>query len=208
MKNQETIKYQAWYALHGDKPESLGYGSEKSQSTRFKQLKRFIDCTDTTIYDVGGGKGDFFFWLTNQKISLAKYRLIEPVEEFCDLFAKNSVNCKNVLPTINETGQEYIKRLPNDQVVDYYICCGIFNSQLPWDNRDFEIGEIISKLFHHCKKGLIFNMESFLENLGKKSINDPVYWINFVLKNLTKRVIYNSDYHNFDFQITCLKDED
>lgn len=194
-------KFLPWYKSHGYSARALGYGSPRSQEVRFEQFIRGLDLHDASVLDVGCGFGDFFQFLLTKGVSLDKYVGVDILDEFIQESKKRVTDARCTFLTRN-----FVDDPVDDLMSDYVIACATLNTNFP--NRDEFVKRFLTQMWGLSRKGIGFSMECVHGFKDRKiEINlDPAYWLDFVCRNLSHKMVLYSDYHDADFTICVYKD--
>lgn len=193
-------KFLPWYRTHGDQVRALGYGSARSQEVRFEQFLRGFDLVGASILDVGCGFGDLFPFMTSRGVAPRSYIGVDLLEEFV-LEARRRVTDERC----RFATRNFIEDPVDDLSVEYAIACAALNTNLP--NRDDFVKKFLTRMWEVSSKGFGFSMECSHYFKGRTlDINlDPAYWLDYVCRTFTHRLVLFSDYHDADFTIFVFK---
>ena len=194
-------KFRPWFSTHGQTHRALGYGGEKSQHVRFAQFNRYFNMDRRTVLDVGCGFGDFFHYCNSRDITIENYFGIDVVPEFIETArnADSAGQCQFLLADFLEWDQDVHEKF------DYAIACAALNTT--FKGRDDFAKLFIKKMWKHCDLGMAFSMENvhgLPEPVAEKNY-DPAYWLDFVSREISHKLVLFSDYHDSDFTICVSK---
>ena len=92
---------------------------------------------------------------------------------------------------------------------DFVICNGLLMGRFHLSNQEFDIfaRNTISKLYSMCKVGVIFNLKSTYVDFFSEDIfyKNPLECLSFVFDNLTKKVILDHSYLDYEYFVTLLR---
>ncbi len=191
-------EYKNLYNEFGYSPSSLGCPKGR-QSIRFQNAYKFLNNTESVL-DFGCGFGDFFNYLktNNKNIQYFGFDLMEEfIIEAKSKYPDGNFNLIKPFQTINLE-------------IDTSVAFGTFN-YLYSENEEthFEaIKKIIKQLWSISKKNLIIDFQS--EYVDFKQPNayhqnlDSL--INFLNKNISRRIKIDYSYMPFEFMICVYKD--
>jgi len=193
-------KFLPWYRAHGDQVRALGYGSTRSQEVRFEQFLRGFDLSGARILDVGCGFGDLFPFMVSRGVSPCSYMGVDLLEEFV-LEARRRVTDERC----RFEARNFIVDDVGELSVDYAIACAALNTNFP--NRDEFVKKFLTRMWELSSKGFGFSMECSYGFKGRAlELNlDPAYWLDYVCRTFTHRLVLFSDYHDADFTICVYK---
>lgn len=189
--------YNAKIAEHGQDVQAL-WNSIQSQQVRFKILSEIGDLNNRSILDVGCGFGDLYPFLKEQNVHPKKYVGI-------DINPQMIAIARRRLPEVTFEVKDVLDSELNEEY-DYVIGSGIFNVATPnWG----EIAErTISWMYEHSKIGVGVNFLSDFTTGQKLSHShhvNPLSMLDFVLRNLSTRVVMRHDYKSNDFTLYIYK---
>ena len=185
-------------AQYGDAVGSVGYGSVESQEARFKIVCEIDDFSNKTILDVGCGFGDLYTFLNRQSIRPRRYLGIEISSDLLDMAKKRLPELEFRLVSLLD--------FKSTEKFDYVIACGVFGLESP--NWQPMLEKQLGKLYDLCEMGVVANFLSCYTSWGKAADShyaSPEDILEFVLKNLSNRVVLRHDYRPNDFTIYVYK---
>ena len=113
---------------------TVGWGSQKTQNTRFENIYKYFQKDNFSVLDVGCGLGDFYYFLKKKKIKF-KYTGIDINEDFI-------YKCKKKYKNVNFIKSHFLKyKITNKP--DYIIISGALN--LPMDDYANQFRKTIYK---------------------------------------------------------------
>ena len=182
---------------HGYSPKSLAYGSEKSQKIKFNIVTEVGIEDNCSVLDVGCGFGDYFNYLKQKGVKIVKYCGIDISNKIVD-FAKEKNSLANVI-------QGNVLDLSDDEKYDYVISLG-FNCVKTSSNWETLI-QVLEKMWKLCKRGIAYNAVSTFSEISPREIYfvSPVKVIDYIMNNLTYKVVFRHDYMKHDFTIYAYK---
>ena len=182
---------------HGYSPKSLAYGSEKSQKIKFNIVTEVGIEDNCSVLDVGCGFGDYFNYLKQQGIKNVKYCGIDISNKIVD-FAKEKNSLANVI-------QGNVLDLSDDEKYDYVISLG-FNCVKTGTNWE-TLTQVLDKMWKLSKKGIAYNAVSTFSETSPRKIYfvSPAKVIDYIMTNLTYKVVFRHDYMPHDFTIFAYK---
>jgi len=170
-------------------PQSVGWGSKKSQNIRFKILAEIGDLKGKKILDYGCGTGELCQFLK-------KYKIGE--------YVGYDINNEMIDVALKKYPKEIFRSYLNLMLYDYIFISGTFN--LKTKNWEKETYKILRKLWGICRKGIAVNfLTSFSSYKDKKCYYaDPIEILKFV-RTLTNKFVLRHDYKENDFTIYLYK---
>ena len=182
---------------HGYSPKSLAYGSEKSQKIKFNIVTEVGIEDNCSVLDVGCGFGDYFNYLKQRGIKNVKYCGIDISNKIVD-FAKEKNSLVNVI-------QGNVLDLSDDEKYDYVISLG-FNCVKTGSNWR-TLTQVLDKMWKLSKKGIAYNAVSTFSEAKPRKIYfvSPAKVIDYIMNNLTYKVVFRHDYMPHDFTIFAYK---
>lgn len=180
---KELISFYNMHLKHfGDKPQAVRWTPE-GQIRRYEMLFEIIgNCNGKTILDFGCGKGDFYSFLNDKKISVS-YCGIDINENLISI-AKNKYKDKKA-----EFIAIDIDEIKLERKFDIVIVCGVFNLRIAGIEESLK--QTLKKLFSICKESL---HACFLTDfIPSKDIElfyvKPGEILDFTIKEISKYVI-------------------
>ena len=199
MVKDETVKdfFNKLAEKHGYSSKSLAYGSDKSQEIKFDIVTEVGIEDGCSILDVGCGFGDYFNYLKQKGIKNVKYCGIDISNKIVD-FAKEKNSSVNVI-------QGNVLDLSDDEKYDYVISLG-FNCVKTGSNWE-TLTQVLDKMWKLSKKGIAYNaVSTFSEDSPRKIyFVSPAKVIDYIMNNLTYKVVFRHDYMPHDFTIFAYK---
>lgn len=163
------------------------------QVIRFEKIKSLFDLSNKTLYDVGCGYGDFYFYLLENMVTLKKYSGIDLIQAHCDE-AK-----KRLPPEVSIFCGDFLNHTPARH--DVFVLSGALNF--------YEKGwlsfakKTINKMWKFADEAIIFNIRSSYDHRQYDDIK-PSFWCAFAERK-TKIFSICHDYMKNDFTILMLK---
>jgi SAM-dependent methyltransferase len=196
--------YQKQVEKHGvGSIEALSWGSVVSQGVRFQQIRRaFYSLAGKKILDVGCGHGDLYDFLSLGFNWPKEYVGVELFPPAYHEAVKRLSRYDNVKLIQGDFLQVDVPE------VDIAVLSGTLN--LDYDNWFGMAVAIIEKMWRLSRKGIVFNLENgrTLAKDGKHVRRiawlDPIDWFKWAIRR-TDKVLFFSDYHDYDFTIAMLK---
>ena len=199
MAKDEIIKdfFNKLVEKYGYSPKSLAYGSEKSQKIKFNIVTEVGIEDNCSVLDVGCGFGDYFNYLKQRGIKNVKYCGIDISNKIVD-FAKEKNSLVNVI-------QGNVLDLSDDEKYDYVISLG-FNCVKTGTNWE-TLTQVLDKMWKLSKKGIAYNAVSTFSETSPRKIYfvSPAKVIDYIMTNLTYKVVFRHDYMPHDFTIFAYK---
>ena len=177
------------YLKHGISPKSVKNISKAQLNIRFKYLFNSVDIDiNDKILDVGCGYGEMLPYLRKKKIG-KDYLGLDYIKGFIDHANKKYEKDKKAKFKIFD--------LKKNNIVnnfDWVVSSGLFHDKRNDSSKFFY--ETISKMYSASQKGIMFNAMSTHVDYRDPTLFylSPEKVINFIIKNLSKKVLYRSDY--------------
>ena len=199
MAKDEIVKdfFNKLVEKHGYSPKSLAYSGEKSQKIKFNIVTEVGIEDNCSVLDVGCGFGDYFNYLKQRGIKNIKYCGIDISNKIVD-FAKEKNSLANVI-------QGNVLDLSDDEKYDYVISLG-FNCVKTGSNWE-TLTQVLDKMWKLSKKGIAYNAVSTFSETSPRKIYfvSPAKVIDYIMTNLTYKVVFRHDYMPHDFTIFAYK---
>ena len=199
MAEDEIVKdfFNKLVEKYGYSPKSLDYSGEKSQKIKFNIVTEVGIEDNCSVLDVGCGFGDYFNYLKQRGIKNVKYCGIDISNKIVDL-AKEKNSLVNVI-------QGNVLDLSDDEKYDYVISLG-FNAVKTGSNWE-TLTQVLDKMWKLSKKGIAYNaVSTFSEDSPRKIyFVSPAKVIDYIMNNLTYKVVFRHDYMPHDFTIFAYK---
>ena len=199
MAKDEIVKdfFNKLVEKHGYSPKSLAYSGEKSQKIKFNIVTEVGIEDNCSVLDVGCGFGDYFNYLKQRGIKNVKYCGIDISNKIVDL-AKEKNSLVNVI-------QGNVLDLSDDEKYDYVISLG-FNCVKTGSNWR-TLTQVLDKMWKLSKKGIAYNAVSTFSEAKPRKIYfvSPAKVIDYIMNNLTYKVVFRHDYMPHDFTIFAYK---
>jgi SAM-dependent methyltransferase len=175
---------------------ALGWNTKESQFQRFAILSEIADLNNSSVLDVGSGRGDLKVYL-GERFSGIQYTGIEQQDIFFDLAVKQYGHLPN---TTFIKSNFWLEPLP---AADYILVSGSLN----YKNSDPGfIFKMIRKLYDACRVGLGFNL---LSQIGYPPLNLSAYPPDTIIpfcETLTAHVELREGYQEGDYTLFMYKD--
>tara|TARA_B100000378_G_scaffold127780_1_gene103168 strand:- start:1692 stop:2291 length:600 start_codon:yes stop_codon:yes gene_type:complete len=199
MAEDEIVKdfFNKLVEKYGYSPKSLDYSGEKSQKIKFNIVTEVGIEDNCSVLDVGCGFGDYFNYLKQRGIKNVKYCGIDISNKIVDL-AKEKNSLVNVI-------QGNVLDLSDDEKYDYVISLG-FNAVKTGSNWE-TLTQVLDKMWKLSKKGIAYNAVSTFSEAKPRKIYfvSPAKVIDYIMNNLTYKVVFRHDYMPHDFTIFAYK---
>ena len=199
MAKDEIIKdfFNKLVEKYGYSPKSLAYSGEKSQKIKFNIVTEVGIEDNCSVLDVGCGFGDYFNYLKQRGIKNVKYCGIDISNKIVD-FAKEKNSLVNII-------QGNVLDLSDDEKYDYVISLG-FNCVKTGTNWE-TLTQVLDKMWKLSKKGIAYNAVSTFSETSPRKIYfvSPAKVIDYIMTNLTYKVVFRHDYMPHDFTIFAYK---
>lgn len=199
---EDMITKNFWTKLaekYGYSTKSLDYGSDESQKKKFDIITQLGIEDDCSVLDVGCGFGDYFNYLKQCGVKNVRYCGIDITDKMVEL-AKE----KNPSADIKQCN---VLDLHDDKKFDYVISVG-FNSVKTGHNWE-TLTQVLDKMWELCKKGIAYGaVSTFAPNQNMYEYTyfvSPIKVIDYVMNNLTHKVVFRHDYMPHDFTIFAYK---
>lgn len=175
-----------------DSSRALGWTTNEGQQARFKVIADLLgDLSGKSILDAGCGHGDLrgFF---GDKFTGLRYSGIDQLDNFLDVAIERYGN----YPDIAFNFGDFLKaELP---VMDYAVACGSLNYRS--SDPDF-VFKAITKLFHNCRFGLVFNLLKKMESEESILVAYDPEIILAHCKTISNNVIFKDGYFEEDYTV-------
>ena len=178
--------------------EKVGWGSKKSQITRFHVLMEVGNLEKRSILDVGCGLGAMLDYI-DKNISIQSYTGIDINSNMIKEAKKRHPNAE--FKTLDIT--KNLEELSNKRF-DYVFLSGALN--LSADNHEENIKKVIKKMFGLANKAIALNFLSIFSDRFTQAeyYCSPLEILEFSF-TLTKKVTLRHDYMPHDFTIYLYK---
>lgn len=194
--NKVSNHFENLFAKHGDAYRALGWGSNKSQITRFQVLLEIGITSGSSVLDIGCGLGNLYEWLQDKNISVDYHGI--------DITRSLIEKSKAKFPNAQFDCVSFLDFEASISGYDYVVASGIFylQSQDPYTFMH----DHVAKMFSIANKGVVFNtLSRWSDDIDDKEFfAEPLIVLDFC-KNLTKSLIFRHDYHSGDFSIFLYK---
>jgi SAM-dependent methyltransferase len=175
---------------------ALGWTSFEAQQQRFEVLKQIADLNNESVLDAGCGYGDLCAYLQTAYPTM-RYFGVEQMPELLNIAAEKYADLPEALFF---QGDFAASELPS---TDYVLVCGSLN----YRNSDpLFVLKMIEKLFTGCRKGLGFNLLSYIDPPeGLLTAYKPEFILEYC-RQLTTNVVLKNNYRPNDFTIFMYHD--
>jgi SAM-dependent methyltransferase len=197
--NTKTIEYFSdRVSRFGNSYKSVDWGSQDSQLLRFKILSEIGNLKDCRLLDVGCGLGDFYGWLTQNKIDCF-YKGIDLTPGMIKIANDSYPEAEFVILNILEDDN-----IP-DSSFDYVFASGLF--YLRKRESYLYVEQMIAKLFSKGSKGLAVNFLSAWSSLfiEKNEFYADPNRIMSICQSFTQNIVIRHEYHPADFTVYLFK---
>jgi SAM-dependent methyltransferase len=187
---------------HGDTPRGVDWNSEEAQTSRFKELCRIIDGTDSfSVNDLGCGYGALYDFLS-QEYAAFSYAGVD-VSESMIRAAKQRYQ--------DHIGVEFVVGSEPSRVADYGMASGIFNIHFNrvdelWFNH---ITATLDLLNETSIRGFAFNCLTTYSDAEKMRSDlyyaDPYRLFDLCKRRYSRNVALLHDYGLFEFTVLVRK---
>lgn len=190
--------YMPLLTKHGDSYGSVNWGSQKSQTTRFKVLVDSLPLSGSeipSILDVGCGLGHLLSYILENDLPFS-YFGIDAVSQMIEQAQIRHPQMKSKFQTAQLSKFE-------SQQFDYVVASGIF--YVACDKQRME--QDIASMFNLCKKAIAFNsLSSWATHKDQGEFYaDPIKVLQFC-RTLTPRCVLHHDYMGHDFTIHLFRE--
>lgn len=180
----------------GHSPKSLGWLNGR-QAIRFSALTSIGNMNKKRILDLGCGFGDLYLFLKKNHI-LFSYLGIDINPKIIQIAKKKYPHAKFLTCDIRNENFE--------GMFDYVIISGVFNHSKTTSYKFIE--NVLSKAFHHCKKGVAVDfISNYVDHKTRHTFYASPEKIFQISKKLTKSVALRSDYMPFEFAMFLFKND-
>lgn len=192
--------YSKEFAVYGEDVRSLGHSSLKSQESKLKVFSEIVDFNNKSVLDVGCGFGDLYIFLEKRGVHPRKYVGIDINPKVIEVARKRLPKVKFEVRDIMDSGLK--------DKFDFVVALGIFSLETP--NWHYVVEKQLSKMYNLCEISVV---ASFLSHYttGEKAANshyaDPADILEFILKNLSNRVVLRHDYRPNSFTVCVYRDK-
>lgn len=198
----ETSPYYRQNSYKASTSQQMGWRDGQAQIKRFQALLRFIP-TDScfSINDLGCGNGSLYEFMCCRNWSKFDYIGYDILKDMISLANMNHKGINGCRFTLIDSPSEML-------VSDYTAASGIFNlknsnSESNW--LDY-IKTTILTMAEKSRRGFSFNCLTKYSEPEKMKTNlfysDPGLLLDFIAKNVSKNIIFDHDYGEFDFTIS------
>lgn len=197
--NNYINRYTDRYNEFGYSPETLGWGKNGKQDTRFAVLGEMaIKDKKSSLLDVGCGFADLYSFL--------KLRGWEGEYTGIDIVPVLVEKAREIYPGINISQKDI--QTPGIENADYVIASGIFNAKLINDDNEQHIENSVKKMFELCNKAVCIDfMSSYVDFQKEGSWHTDPAWALQLARKFTKRFIIRYDFMPYEFALILFKDD-
>ncbi|MBI4826999.1 MAG: class I SAM-dependent methyltransferase [Nitrospirae bacterium] len=184
--------------MHGDTPAAVKW-TGPGQRLRFESLLHLnADICGRKILDYGCGKGDFYQFLKEKGIAV-DYAGFDINDEMVSLARRKFPQCRFEVFDI--------ERDSLNEDFDYIFLCGVFNLKL--EGIYDTVKNVLSKLFKHCRRALIFNALSSHEPRKDFELHyiSPEDIYDFAAVNISPHVALRHNKGLYDFNLFIYKQD-
>ena len=198
-KNMILDVYKTSFKEYGPCPMGITWGTEKSQTDRFKVLTEISDLTKSSILDFGCGMGDLYGYLSkNTDVDLDKYLGIDINDVLLEEAGKRYPKANFILRDILKDS------FALDEKFDFVFASGVFAIPTPnW--KDFTY-QLLDELFKSCRKAMAIN---FLTTYSKTDTGsnyvDPCSIFKMACDRYSTKLVMRQDYKDNDFTMYIYK---
>ena len=189
-------------SFFGPTPRGVDWKDARSQSIRLEKITEILPKGEKfSLNDLGCGYGELASYLRDLDYDF-KYHGYDISEKMIEEARKNLA----LFPEI-----ELFKSSELDVENDYSVASGIFsvkaNTKIPiWEKH---ILDTINMMCKKSTKAFSFNILSSHSDIGMQRehlyYGDPVYFLNYCLKNFSRNVRLDHSYGLYEFTISVLK---
>jgi len=197
-EDQRIVRYYSeLLEKHGRSPQSLDWGSRRTQELRFRVLCDIAPLDGCSLLDVGCGLGDLWEYLFQRGIGVSYTGY--------DYTPAMISEAQKRFPTVPFMVRDFLEEPGGDPRFDYVVASGIF--ALRQDHPMQYLLGMVRKMFDLCRKGVAFNSLSIrASNRDPAEFNaDPSQVLSSCLE-ITPRVVLRHDYLPHDFTVYLYKD--
>lgn len=195
-RSAETERIAGFYdellARHGEHPRALGWGSHRSQETRFAALTDVADLGGATVLDVGCGLADLHAFLDARGVD-ATYTGYDIAPAVLDAARRRFPDLDLRLGDLMEHDTEELQ-------FDFVLASGLFNLR-PEHGYGY-LAAMARQMYDVCRRGVAFNSLSTRSDLVAPGqfLADPVRVLDLCF-DITPRVVVRHDYLPHDFTV-------
>ena len=198
MEEDQIIKkfYHNLIEKYGDSPRSLDHRSKDGQKIRFDIITQIGIKNNCSILDVGCGFGDYFNYLKNRGINV-EYCGIDLTDKIVETARRKNPDACII--------HDNILNMSEDKKFDYVVSLG-FNGVKTGNNWETLI-KVLDKMWNLSKKGIVYNAVSTFATIQDELIYfvPPAKVIDYIMNNLTYKIVFRHDYMPHDFTIYVYK---
>ena len=198
MEEDQIIKkfYHNLIEKYGDSPRSLDYRSKDGQKIRFDIITQIGIKNNCSILDVGCGFGDYFNYLKNRGINV-EYCGIDLTDKIVETARRKNPDACII--------HDNILNMSEDKKFDYVVSLG-FNG-VKTENNWKTLTKGLDKMWKLCNIGIAFNAVSTFATVQDNLIyfTSPTKVIDYIMNNLTSKIIFRHDYMPHDFTLYAYK---
>ena len=195
--NYVMERYKKRIREHGVTFDSMKSGSDEKQLIRHKVHASSLLTSTPSILDIGCGLGEFYRYLTNNKIA-GNYNGYDIMEEYIEFCKENYANCNFEVRNVLENDI--------DGMYDNIVLSQVLNNKYHKSDNMEVMQQMIATCFEHANVAVSIDMMSDYVDFRSEELfyYSPEKLFLFA-KSLTKRVILRHDYRPFEFCIQLYK---
>ncbi len=184
--------YTSHYKKYGATPQGLGWGTKDRTILRYLILSSRWNLERTTLLDVGCGFGDFYGFLSRQKIKQIHYTGIDINPTFIRIAKKRYPKGTFLVGDLIENAAM--------GTFDYIFASGLFNDRIPHAKQ--RIVQFLKAIRAHSKKGFAVNFLSDKVDyqLSHAHHTDPA-WALDLCYSFSNNIVLRNDYMPFEFTV-------
>ena len=194
--------YNKTLALHGATAEGMQWGDMDALSTRYKVFGQMLRTQDTvpTVLDVGCGFGMFYGVMTRMMVKM-KYTGYDINKRAIQIARKKYPDATFHTRDIENRN----KAAPH--TYENVIAIGVFNNKI-LDNTTWIKG-MLRKMYERADICVLVDFRSIYTNTETKGDFHvaPCGIIQWVMDNISKRVVFRHDYASNEFMLCIYKEE-
>lgn len=196
-------KYKSQFQRYGIDPRSL-FWTKNRQNIRFNVIKESGISKNNSIFDIGCGFGDLYYFLKRTIDYKGNYTGIDIVNEFIQICNERYPRERH--PNIDFRVLDILKDSINKKW-DFVVLSGTLNHIINSNHWEY-VKKMIKKMFNLCNKGISVDfVSSYGDDRHSKLFRaDPNKVFTFA-KTLSKRVCLRHDYMPYEFAVYLYKDK-
>jgi SAM-dependent methyltransferase len=180
----------------GESPSGVGWSDRENQETRFAQLLRLIepDRRGFTVNDLGCGFADLYGFIRDRGLPMEAYRGYDLNQKMLDVAQDRVGDDAELIRSDRLTGD-----------ADYSFACGIFNTRLDADEREWldYMKSVVHDLDRHSRRGFAFNSLTSYVDWREDHLfyGDPMELLRYCMEEISPRVALLHDYPLWEWTI-------